>query len=82
MCGAEKLMRAALDEVSGCFDDDTAENVRELLSSGEPGVALEILCSQLVEFDISVSQGVKDLLAESARNMGMDIEELREIRVL
>lgn len=36
-------------ELSGCFSYGTEANVRELLSSGEPGVALEVLCSQLAE---------------------------------
>lgn len=77
-----KIIRAALDELSSCFSDDTEANVRELLSSGEPGVALEVLCSQLVEFDIAVSVTVKDKLALGARIMGIDVEELDDLRVV
>lgn len=78
----EKIIRAALEELSGCFSDDTEANVRELLSSGEPGVALEVLCSQLVELDIAVSVAVKEQLALGARVMGIDIEELDDLRVV
>lgn len=78
----EKIIRAALEELSGCFDDDTEANVRELLSSGEPGVALEVLSSQLVEFDIAVSEKVKKQLVLGARTMGIEIEELQDLKVL
>lgn len=78
----EKIIGAVLEELSGCFSDDTEANVKGLLSSGEPGVGLEVLCSQLVEFDIPVSANVKEQLKLVARVMEMDIEELDELKVV
>lgn len=82
MCGPENIIRTALEELSGCFDDETEANVSELLSSGEPGVALEVLCSQLVEFDVGVSVSVKEQLASAAIIMGITVEELDDLKVV
>lgn len=82
MCKPEKIIGAVLKELSGCFSDDTEANVKELISSGEPGVGLEVLCSQLVEIDIPVSANVKEQLKLVARVMEMDIEELDELKVV
>lgn len=80
MCDPEKLIIAALKEISTCCVDNTEANVRELLSSGEAGVALELLCTQLVEFDVGISERLKDQLVLAGKIMGMSIEELRYLR--
>lgn len=82
MCDPEEIIRAAMKELSGCFSDDTEANVRELLSSGETGIGLEVLCSQLVEFDIAVSVNLKEQLALGASLMKMYIEELNDLNVV
>ncbi|MOA61432.1 hypothetical protein D3C78_1865730 [compost metagenome] len=71
-----------MEEISGCFEDDTEKNVKELLACGESGVALEVLCSQLVEFDIAVPFKMKEQLAIAAEIMRMEIEELQDLKVL
>ena len=81
MCDPEKLIIAALKEISTCCVDNTEANVRELLSSGEAGVALELLCTQLVEFDVCISERLKDQLVLAEKFMGMSIEELRYLRM-
>ncbi|UUC49765.1 MafI family immunity protein [Pseudomonas citronellolis] len=78
----EEIIKAALNEVAKYFDDDTEKNIEELLEFGEPGVALEVLCSQLVEFDISVPVTVKERLDLAARIMGMKVDELQDLKVL
>jgi len=78
----EEIIKAVLEEISGCFGDDTEKNVKELLVCGEPGVALEVLCSQLVEFDIAIPFETKEQLAMVAGFMGMDIEELQDLKSL
>lgn len=77
-----EIIQEVLEAVSGCFEDDTERNVKELLACGEPGLALEVLCSQLVEFDIAISFKMKEQLAIAAEIMGMDIEELKDINIL
>lgn len=78
----EEIIQAALEEISGCFDDDTEKNVKELLAHGEPGVALEVLCSQLVEFDIAVPFKIKEQFVVAAVSMRIEIEELQDLRIL
>ncbi|GLZ86016.1 hypothetical protein Pres01_20670 [Metapseudomonas resinovorans] len=78
----EKIIQSTMEELSGCFDDDTEKNVKELVECGESGVALEVLCSQLVEFDVAIPFRVKEQLAAAAELMGMEIEELQDLRIL
>lgn len=78
----EEIIQAVLEEISGCFGDDTEKNVKELLACGEPGVALEVLCSQLVEFDIAIPFKTKERLGVAAGVMGMEIEELKYLKSL
>ncbi len=58
------------------------KNVKELLACGEPGVALEVLYSQLVEFDIAIPFKTKERLGVAAGVMGMEIEELQYLKSL
>ncbi|AZG14879.1 MafI family immunity protein [Cupriavidus pauculus] len=65
------VIAEVLDEVASSFPDDTAKNVQELLSHGEPGVALEILCTQLAEYEIEVAPDSKSRLRLAAELLGM-----------
>ena len=65
------LIAGVLDEVASSFPDDTAKNVQELLNHGEPGVALEILCTQLAEYEIEVAPDGKSRLRLAAALLGM-----------
>lgn len=75
-----KLIELALVELSEAFEDATEANVRHLLVGGEPGVALEILCTQLLEYDISVSRGLKQRLVAAAQLMKMEVDDLGRLR--
>lgn len=70
------LIAEVLDEVASSFPDGTGENVRELLSHGEPGVALEILCTQLAEYEIEIAPVDKSKLRLAASLMGMSWTDL------
>ncbi|WP_175144051.1 MafI family immunity protein [Achromobacter dolens] len=82
MCDPDKIIIAALEEISMCLCDSTDTNVRELLSSGEAGVALELLCTQLMEFDIYISERLKEQLVLAEKAMEMSIEELQYLKTL
>jgi len=77
----EKLIEMAMLELSGVFLDDTEASVKELLAAGEPGVALETLCTQLLEYDISVSDELKNRLVAAANIMNIEVEELKMLRI-
>lgn len=80
MSELEKRMQAVLDEISQYLVPDTERNVRELLVHGEAGIALELLCSQLAEFDIAIPLKIKEQLAVFAEDMGMEVSELQELK--
>ena len=77
-----EIIKEALEEISRCFEDDTEKNVKELLAAGESGIALEVLCAQLVEFDIAITLKMKEQLAVAAEMMGMEVEDLQDISIL
>ena len=80
MIELEKRMQAVLDEISEYLAPDTEGNVRELLVHGEAGIALELLCTKLVEFDIAIPMKIKEQLAVFAEDMGMEVSELQELK--
>lgn len=82
MKNTEKIIMLALEEVSGYFVDDTVRNVKELVSVGELGVALELLCCQLVEFNIKVTAGLQEQLAIGAKSMQISIDEIMDLEIL
>lgn len=54
------------------LDPDRAAFVRELLDVGELGLALEVLCENLDEFDIPVSAGDRELINVVASGIGLE----------
>lgn len=48
------------------------QDMASLVKAGEPGVALENLCTQLFEYDVRVAPGVAAQLATVGRAMGID----------
>ena len=65
----EICILTVLADVGGTFPDETARNVRELIGSGEPYIALEILCEQLMEHGIAVSSEYRVRLNMAANLM-------------
>ena len=48
------------------------EEVKELISVGEPGIALENLCTQLYEYDVPLRREEVNLLATLGSEMHLD----------
>lgn len=82
MCEVENLMREILTGISGNLGEDTTNNIFELLVSGEPGVALEVLCVQLLEFDVPISSETKNSLMQCAKLMKMEVGEIDQLRAV
>lgn len=59
-------------ETHQSLPNDTAATVIELAQAGEWGIALEILCEQLFEYDISISRAARDRIAALGGQMGLD----------
>lgn len=61
---AMATMRAAVIAVEDRLPPSDVDNVWELVEAGEPGVAFEILCTQLYEYDVAVKDTTLASLAE------------------
>jgi hypothetical protein len=66
-----RLLRV-LDRCTGLVEDRLLQDDRELTCAGEPGVALEILCDQLLDNDCPVPADLVDELAKLGAAMGLD----------
>lgn len=68
-----------LRNVSLTIGEETVKSVDELILVGEPGIALEVLSTQLIEYGIPISRGDKMLLISAAKEMGIESDELDDI---
>lgn len=83
---ATALLRSALGQVEPALAASanpivqrTMVAVAELLDAGEPGVALEVLVSNLNEDDVGVPWTARRRLIEAARLMGMPIDGVQAL---
>jgi hypothetical protein len=66
---AARILAVVTAENAQGFPDDTLSHARELIAHGEPGLAVDILCTQLYEYDLAVSGDLVRLLEESVSLM-------------
>ncbi|HET6293165.1 MAG TPA: MafI family immunity protein [Kribbella sp.] len=74
-------LHAALLESEHSLTPDDVENIWELIDVGEPGVAFELLCSQLYEYDAAVSPRMLDSLREMGTSMQLKPRQWEILRV-
>lgn len=67
---------AVLDEIGASFPDETVRNVGDLVEHNEPGVALDILCSQILEYGIELSDKNRARLRDAACFMDISLSQL------
>jgi hypothetical protein len=60
--------------------EDDLRRMRELVSVGEPGVALENLCTQIFEYDVSLSAELANEVEAVAAAMDMCVAPPLKIR--
>ena len=65
-----------LNDVKERFPDVAAKTMRELVEHNEPGVALHILCSQILEFGIELPAHKKSQLITAACFMDIPLSDL------
>ena len=68
----ESRLLRVLDRCSGLVEDARLDDDRELTRAGEPGVALENLCVQLLDDDAVVPADLVDELAKLGTAMELD----------
>ena len=73
-----KQFQLELEQVLGYFENRLPfppfNDIRELVSAGEPGVAFEIICTQAFEFDVSVDKHIWEMLDRTGTAMGISPE--------
>lgn len=65
-------LRAAVIAIEGQLPSSDVANVWELIEAGELGVAFEILCTQLYEYDVAVNDTTLAALSELGRYFMLD----------
>lgn len=65
------LVRAIVIAVEGRLPAADTQNAWGLVDAGEPGVALELLCTQLHEFDIAISESLLVQIITAGEAMGL-----------
>jgi hypothetical protein len=74
----EERLLAVLNNAKGWLSEEQLADMEELVRAGEPGVALENLCTQLEEYDVAVPDAVVDELRGIAAGMGMRLSSWME----
>jgi hypothetical protein len=72
----EVIIISVLSEIGSYFPDQTVKNVTELIDHNEIGIALEVLCNQIFEYGLDLSQLNKSSLKEAARLMNIPLLQL------
>lgn len=72
----EAIILGVLEQVKGSLPDDTVKIVGELAGHNEAGVALDTLCSQLLEYGIDLSRENKARLQKAACLLGIPQSQL------
>ncbi|WP_460754515.1 MafI family immunity protein [Myceligenerans cantabricum] len=68
----EFTLWAAVERVAARLTAEQCEDVFHLVDHGEPGLALDALCTHLYEFDVVVDDETRRLIAQAGRLMGMN----------
>ncbi|HVX56708.1 MAG TPA: MafI family immunity protein [Candidatus Saccharimonadales bacterium] len=68
----EQKILKAIDTFAGLLPAEQLEDMRGLVIAGEPGIALENLCTQIYEYDVVVQPDVYTTIAEAGAAMGSD----------
>ncbi len=66
------VLRAVVVAMEGALPAADVENAWGLIDAGEPGVALENLCTQLYEYDVTVPRPVLAQITATGESMGLD----------
>ena len=68
----ETRLLVLLNALAGTLPEAELKEMRELTEAGEPGIALENLCVQLVEFERRVPRAIRDEIGSVGGKMRID----------
>ena len=75
-----ELLRTINDLAAQGLPERDVRNALELTKAGEPGVALENLCTQLFEHDLAVSDMQRAMLEKLGAQMGLKSVHWTQLR--
>lgn len=76
----EVIIMNVLNEIGSKLPDETVKSVSELVDHKEPGVALDVLCSQIFEYDLNLSGVNRSKLKKAAHLMSIPLSQLDGIQ--
>lgn len=76
---AMKSMREIIEALDATVDASTLAEALDLTGHGEPGVALELLCTQIYEFGTVIPATVKTQIEAVGSAMGISPEYWRTL---
>jgi hypothetical protein len=78
----EAQLSTLADMLSGRLPDNNIADARELIAHGEYGVALDLLCTQVYEYEIPVSSEAYKLIEACGTRMQMEESSWSYLREL
>jgi len=67
----DDVLYMALDKLKGLLRESDFVNAKVCIDAGEPGLGLETICTQPVEYDIRIPRTTYELLANAGKMMNM-----------
>ena len=74
-------MRATVLALERSLTPEETQEARELIDVGEPGIAFELVCTQLDEHDAAVTPQLRESLEEVGTTLGLDPAYWKMLRV-
>lgn len=78
----ESALQRIAERLASRLPSDDLTRIREFLTVGEPGLALETLCSQLCEYELRLEKGDVAELRALARGYGLENKLRPELDML
>ena len=75
-------IRKLLAQTGGQLPPTNVKDAEDLLKYGEWGEALDLVCTQLYEYRITISQELYDIVEQCGLAMNLDAEEWNYLREL
>lgn len=78
----EKKFDMLLEILTGVLSEEDFYNAKELVYYGEYGVAIELICTQLYEYDKCIHIKEKNLIIDLIGDMELSIDLLNGIKII
>ena len=77
-----KGIRSLIDEVADSLPVDNISGARDLLRHGEWGLAFELICTQLYEYEVLIAPEMYETIEQLGQKMKISPDEWKMLREL